>query len=109
MSEPDKRLPKAPDDPLRPEKRLLGQMLYRASLDYLSPDPKERGDAPDWINSRDASPFSFEWICHVLDMDPEVYREALFNTPDRVKLKRTLSIRMGNIVSAEQRLAHNRG
>lgn len=33
----------------------------------------------DWIASSELRPMSFEWICQVVDLDPEAVREALLD------------------------------
>ena len=76
-----------------PEKQLVVAVLNCAAMDYLywvargdtgGPADVQRerhgGPAPDaikWFASDRRQPFSFEWCCSVLDLDPWWVRSAL--------------------------------
>jgi hypothetical protein len=63
-----------------PEERLMLAVLERAIRDYIGGAPEERDDAEEWLFADDDpttddrevqkfEPFSFPWICHVLDLN----------------------------------------
>ena len=57
-----------------PERRLLAAMLERAILDLrCNTDLTKQNDAREsllWMETPGLSPFSFEWICLELGLDP---------------------------------------
>ena len=64
-----------------PERRLLSAVMNRAVTDFLcDSDPKHQEEAKDWIFEplTDApEPFSFQYVCMELDVDPEQAQIAL--------------------------------
>lgn len=64
-----------------PERRLLAAVLNRAITDFLcDSDPKSQEEAKEWIFTplSDApEPFSFQFVCMELDLDPEESQTAL--------------------------------
>lgn len=57
-----------------PERRLLAAMLERAILDLrCNTDLTKQNDAREsllWIETNSSAPFSFEWLCNELELDP---------------------------------------
>lgn len=54
-----------------PERRLLGAILQRAFVDAISSTASpDRREARGWLISDSTHPFSFLWICLILDLDP---------------------------------------
>lgn len=69
-----------------PERRLLLAVLERAILDFVGNDVKERDDAEAWIFDTTADErieYSFEWLCHQLDLESKQVRETIQKMPKR--------------------------
>jgi hypothetical protein len=95
LFEPDVLLP----DQLRrraeldPERRLMVAVLEQGVNDYLrhagAREPRELElwhEIEAWVEDRDASwLFSFENICHVLDLDPDYLRRGLHAHKERAR------------------------
>lgn len=76
-------------DRATPEKRLLLHILKRAANDFMghyhtdskSNDDMEQ-DARRWFNRKikeRLEPWSFAWVCQMLDLDPKAVRQRLEN------------------------------
>jgi hypothetical protein len=99
LFEPDVLLPSQYFDRLRrsaeydPERRLIVAVLEQGVNDYLkhagAREPKELElwqEVEAWVEDRDASwLFSFENICHVLDLEPDYLRRGLHAHKERVR------------------------
>jgi hypothetical protein len=70
-----------------PERRLLLAILERAILDYVGNIKKEIDEATEWLfNSLghdSENMFSFEWVCHELDLNPSTILEKIRLMPKR--------------------------
>jgi hypothetical protein len=54
--------------------RLATAMLLQAVQDSMSQSSGRRNSALRWINGKDQGPFSFLFVCRVLNRDPEEVR-----------------------------------
>ena len=65
-----------------PERRLLSAVMMRAVTDLLcDSDPKSQQDAKAWFLEElvyTPEPFSFQFICMELELDPVVARSNIF-------------------------------
>lgn len=77
-----------------PERRLLAALLERAILDFVGNDTTEVLAAEEWIfdwleseNNMDAplKDFSFRWVCHYLDLNPQKVAGFIKAMPKRGK------------------------
>jgi hypothetical protein len=59
-------------------------VLAVAICDLTSADWSTRREARAWVDSRNVAPASFEWICQLLDCDPEEVRERLAADAERL-------------------------
>lgn len=73
-----------------PERRLLLAMLERAILDFVGNDSREVESSADWLFAGSGSdcveggqPFSFEWVCEGLDLDPSRVSAFIRSLPKR--------------------------
>lgn len=68
------------NDPMRPEKRLLCFMIFRAVLD-LGAFGEIKEQAEDWFfdetQDENPEPFSFPWVCQNLPLCPKKFRSLL--------------------------------
>lgn len=67
-----------------PEKTLLLAMLDRAIRDAINSFERfNQREAMKWINNRryliKKEPFSFEWVCDQLDIDPRTVRKQIID------------------------------
>jgi hypothetical protein len=99
LFEPDVLLPSQYFDRLRrsaeygPERRLLVAVLEQGVNDYLkhagAREPRELElwhEVEAWVEDRDASwLFSFENICHVLELEPDYLRRGLHTYKERAR------------------------
>lgn len=60
-----------------PEFRLLMAVLERAALDCLGSDPRESKEAELWLFEQNDTPFSYEWICSLLDIPEDSLRRGI--------------------------------
>lgn len=65
--------------PITPEKELLLGILDRAVLDYHGLEPAQRTEAQEWLFEEEdpCSPFSFDWICDNLTLNPSALRRRI--------------------------------
>ena len=75
---PEAPLPAVRRQPRVGELQLLRAVLEDARWCYLGRAGPilEQMRAREWVESRDVSPFSFEWICEVLDLDAAAVRRT---------------------------------
>ncbi len=67
-----------------PERALWAAMIGQAKYDierYAGDDSDEGkrlyADAADWVNSRSRAWMSFEWVCDLLDTNPDYVRRLI--------------------------------
>lgn len=60
------------DDPC---KLLWGSVLRQALQDVQAGGGVEHGRAATWFASRRTTPCSFEWVCDVFNLNPEIMRK----------------------------------
>lgn len=91
---------------IQPERRLLWAMLKRWLLDYTgacSRTRKEqypleaRFDAVNWAWSESRRPFSYLWVCDVLELDAEWLRHSADKTATRAETLGPLLGRIGSL------------
>ena len=72
-----------------PERNLLMSMLERAILDYVGNDEKDVAGAEEWLfqvkNDDELTPFTFNWTCKELDLDPKFVSDTIKAMPRRGK------------------------
>ena len=77
----------APNERGTPERNLLMAILERAILDYVGNDKKELECAREWLfehgETAPYSEFSFPWLCHQLDLDPDKIGQMIWKMPKR--------------------------
>lgn len=69
-----------------PERNLLMAVLERAILDYVGNTAKDVENAKEWIFDKQEQPyseFSFPWVCHHLDLEPERIASLIEKMPKR--------------------------
>lgn len=67
------------DAPQIGERNLLAAMIFRAWWDIYSPHTIYRPPASRWVRSTTKTPFSFEWCCLLLGMEPADIRNVIMN------------------------------
>lgn len=89
-----------------PERRLLWAMMKRWILDYTGVcarvSAKEypldaRFDAVNWAWSESTDPFSYLWVCDVLEIDAEWLRHNADKSATRAELLGPLLGRIGSL------------
>ena len=74
----------AQDEKGTPERNLMMAMIERAILDYVGTDSKEAEAASEWIFDTECElPFSFNWVCRELDLDPVKVAKDIKALPKR--------------------------
>jgi hypothetical protein len=75
--------------PLDPERRLLVAIVERALFDIIGIDRNNQLNAFRWIFiEHSTDPFSFQWSCTELDLDPDMIRGSVTLMFDNVKAER---------------------
>ncbi|NMC64224.1 MAG: hypothetical protein GYA55_13755 [SAR324 cluster bacterium] len=63
-----------------PEKRLLYAICERSVRDLFSSFSEERDSAIEWLKDSEGNdPFSFPWICEILDLNREALLEKIWS------------------------------
>ena len=69
------------------ERNLLMAILERAIIDYVGNSRKEANDAEEWMFGEGSDSlyidFSFAWVCHQLDLDPQHIAKLVLAMPKR--------------------------
>jgi len=101
MIEKSPLLPFAEPPPAPPERQLLAATLDRAIRDILNPpdidgskfyeNTKHCRSACLWLRSHSMEVFSFNWVCHYLDISPKVIRRVVYDLE-----KKGLGFDLGN-------------
>lgn len=86
------------DIPLLPEKRLLYAILWRVFKDLFYSTKLDKRNAMAYIRSKktEKTQWSFRWLCHELDLKPELIRKHIIdyqNKLDKSHLKKMLEYR----------------
>ena len=90
----------------QPERRLLWAMLKRWLLDYsgvcirnlnAETSLEARFSAVEWAWSKEHGPFSYLWVCDVLDLDAEWVRSNADKIASRVEWQGPLLGRIGSL------------
>jgi hypothetical protein len=90
----------------QPEKRLLWAMMKRWILDYTGVCTKlhqdefpldARFDAVEWCWSESIAPFSFLWVCDVLNLDAQWMRRSADKSAIRAQELGPLLGRIGSL------------
>lgn len=75
-----------------PERNLVLAILERAILDYVGNNEKEVRRAEAWLfttnedyDENQIEDFSFEWVCHQLDLEPKKIAKIIRDMPKRGK------------------------
>lgn len=92
-----------------PEKELLRAVLLRAIVDSFIPHKPERVSALQWIHKKGCCvPFSFDYICVTLDLDPEDLRYRVTHLTEPVKKTRVRKVGLVYKKRAEELLENGR-
>jgi hypothetical protein len=71
-----------------PEERLLHAVLERAARDFLGTRELDIHSAKEWLFDCDddaiKDPFSFDWICEHLSIQPDDFRRRILMARDRM-------------------------
>ena len=102
--------------PFYPEERLMFAVLSDAVecfQKYIGTDRRASrklfNDAEAWINSRDCKwPYSFEYICEVLDLSPDYLRMGLLRWRLNQESRKLPRKRLREPLRYQYRVKHNR-